>query len=505
MSFKRTVVLGSAGLLALLVGLLVLGPARPPAPGSPASRPLLVYCAAGLKSPVEAAARDYEREFGTPVQLQYGGSGTLLNNLKVSARGDLFVAADSSFVEIGRSNRLLAETLPLARLVPVVVVPKDNPHSIHSLADLLKPGTRIAVANPDAAAVGSLTRKIFTRLGRWNDLTSRTTVFKPTVNDIANDVKLGSVDAGIVWDATAAQYPELAPVHLPEFANAESEVSISVLNACDQPTAALRFARYLAAHDRGLRHFSSQGFRPVDGDAWDPHPRVILYSGSVNRVSIEQTLAEFEKREGVTIERVYNGCGILTAQIRAGQKPDAYFACDVPFMRTVTDHFLPAIEISETRLVLLAQTNLSPRVSSLADLTRPGLRIGIANETQSALGALTARVLDEAGIRQQVMAHVAVQAPTGDLLLNQLRSGGLDVALVYAANASQVANRFTLTPVESSSALAIQPYAVGRVTRHAHLMERLRQALVSTPSRARFEGAGFRWRAPADPDPSPRP
>ncbi len=28
----------------------------------------------------------------------------------------------------------------------------------------------------------------------------RVTVFKPTVSDVANDVKIGSVDAGIVWE-----------------------------------------------------------------------------------------------------------------------------------------------------------------------------------------------------------------------------------------------------------------------------------------------------------------
>ena len=45
--------------------------------GGPDDRPrepLVVYCAAGLKVPVEAAASEYEREYGVPVQLQFGGS-----------------------------------------------------------------------------------------------------------------------------------------------------------------------------------------------------------------------------------------------------------------------------------------------------------------------------------------------------------------------------------------------------------------------------------------------
>jgi hypothetical protein len=38
---------------------------------------LLLFCGAGLKPPVEAAARDDDDEqvYGVPVQLRYGGSG----------------------------------------------------------------------------------------------------------------------------------------------------------------------------------------------------------------------------------------------------------------------------------------------------------------------------------------------------------------------------------------------------------------------------------------------
>ena len=38
----------------------------------------MVYCAAGIKKPVAEAAERYREEFGVEVQLQYGGTGTLL-------------------------------------------------------------------------------------------------------------------------------------------------------------------------------------------------------------------------------------------------------------------------------------------------------------------------------------------------------------------------------------------------------------------------------------------
>lgn len=495
MNSKRSILLGSIALLLGLGFLLLRKPSGNPEAGQ--RQALLVYCAAGLKVPVEAVAAAYQEEFGTEVQLQFGGSGTLLNNLKVAQRGDLFVAADSSFVAIGRSNRLLAEVLPLARQSPVLIVPKANPKSISTIEDLLKPGVRVAIANPDATAVGTLTRSALTHSGHWDRLARSATVFKPTVTDVANDVKLGSVEVGIVWDATAAQYPELAAVRIPEFAGASSEVSICVLNACGQPSQALHFARYLAARDRGLPTFAKQGYKVVEGDVWHPRPEVLLYSGTVNRTAVEPTLQGFEKREGVQVTRVYNGCGILTAQIRAGQKPDAYFACDTSFMETVTNDFQAAVEIAQTAMVLLTQKGNPRGITQLADLARPGLRVGLANEQQSALGALTARLLKRNGLYEKVTPNVSVQAPTGDLLLNQLRAGGLDVALVYAANASQVRDQMEVIEIREPGALAIQPFAVGNRSSHAHLMERLLLALQSAESRQHFEQSGFQWRGPS--------
>jgi len=493
MKSGRIIVWGS--LLAVLVLAWLLGRSGG-ARATSMARPLLVYCAAGLKEPVEAVAREYERESGVRVQLQFGGSGSLLANLRVSRQGDLFIAADTSFIEAGRSNGLLAEVLPLARMTPVVVVPKGNPRGVDSVASLMKPGLRVSLANPDAAAIGAVTRAALMRSGQWAALAASATVFKPTVNDVANDVKLGSVDAGIVWDATAAQYPGLTAVKVPEFQGVTSEVAVAVLKSCGESVAALRFARYLAARDRGLPRFASAGFQPMDGDVWMREPEVVLYSGTVNRTAIEETLREFEVREGVRVTRVYNGCGILTAQIRSGQKPDAYFACDRSFMDTVASGFRPAVELAETSMVLVVRKGNPLGIRTLEDLTRPGLKVGLAQEQQSALGALSARLLRSRGWLDRVRPNVRVEAPTGDLLVNQMRGGGLDVAMVYAVNAVAVGDAVETVAVDDPLAVAVQPYAVGGGTSHGQLMQRLLDRLRSGESRQRFEKAGFRPKTP---------
>src|SRR4051812_1905763 len=84
---------GTVALLAILVALLVSKPTQ-----TASKTPLVMYCAAGLKAPVEAAAKAYELEFGVPIQLQFGGSQTLLANIEISKRGDLYLPADDSYL-----------------------------------------------------------------------------------------------------------------------------------------------------------------------------------------------------------------------------------------------------------------------------------------------------------------------------------------------------------------------------------------------------------------------
>ena len=259
--------LGSVAAALILVVVLARKPADPAAvAGAPAREPLLVYCAAGIKAPIEAVAREFEQSEGVKVQLNYGGSQTLLANLAVSARGDLYIAAEDAYVQMAREKNLVREIIPLAQMRVALAVARGNPKKITTLADLLKTDVRLAQANPDAAAVGKLTREALQKTGEWEPLRAHTIVFKPTVNDVANDLKLGSVDAGFVWDATIRQYPELEAVPVAALTNLIAHVSAGVLTSSKQPTAALRFARFLAARDRGQKQFEQHGFTPVNGE-----------------------------------------------------------------------------------------------------------------------------------------------------------------------------------------------------------------------------------------------
>ncbi len=225
---------------------------------------LIVYCAAGLKKPVEALALQYEQETGVSVSLQYGGTGTLLSQLQIAKRGDLFLAADEGAIADAARLGLIDETLPLVVQHPVIAVRQGNPKRIATLDDLLRPGVKTALPNPDAASIGKVTRNLL-GADRWDALAAAAAVMKPTVTEVAADVTLGAADAAIVWDAIVPQFKGLEAVEQPEFKDHRENASAAVLIACKQREEALRFARYLAAPDKGGAVFAEHGFRPAGG------------------------------------------------------------------------------------------------------------------------------------------------------------------------------------------------------------------------------------------------
>lgn len=459
------------------------------------ARSLTVFCAANLKKPVELVAEQYRKEFGVEVQVQPGPTGTLLSQIQVAKKGDLFIAADDDSLAIAKSKGLIREVLPLVVQHPVIAVAKGNPKGIRVLADLLRDDVKLALPEPGSASIGKVSKRL---LGaQWDALAKQVVVMKPAVTEVAADVQLHTADAAIVWDATITQFKELEGVTAPEISKHEENASAAVLAACNQPQEALKLARYLAAPDKGGKIFQAQGFKLAGGDNWAVKPEMILYSGGVNRLAIEKLLQEFSDREGVTVTTVFNGCGILCAAMKTmgdssnPQFPDAYYACDVCFVPPVAQHFPEAVIMTQTDIVIAVPKGNPHQIKTLADLAQPGLRVGLSNAEQATLGFMTRAILKSMNLYDSVMKNVVVQVPTSDFLINQMRAGGLDAAIVYRVNVQPQAEHLEAIPLPSDKAKAMQPFAVRADSANRRLSQRLLEFLKE--NKASFEKAGFVW------------
>ena len=74
------------------------------------SRAIEFYCAAGMSKPMDEIIKAYREDFpGRKVEVSYSGSGTLLTKIRAQKSGDLYLAADTSYIQIAQEKELAEE------------------------------------------------------------------------------------------------------------------------------------------------------------------------------------------------------------------------------------------------------------------------------------------------------------------------------------------------------------------------------------------------------------
>jgi molybdate transport system substrate-binding protein len=229
----------SVVVVAALVGVLMFtqqpgSPSNPAAPAGSSPTTISLYCAAGLQPPTSEIVKAYEASHHVKFETTFGGSGSLLSDIIVGG-GDLFLAADRLYLVKAEKMHLATQVVPIAYQYPVIVVHRGNPRRISGLDDLMKADVRLSLADPRRAAIGKVVSGLLEKDDRWTALWKKALIQRETVNEVGNDVKLAAADAGIVWNATAAQYPDLEVVRVPEFDGSKNEIAIGLLSSSKDP------------------------------------------------------------------------------------------------------------------------------------------------------------------------------------------------------------------------------------------------------------------------------
>lgn len=174
---------------------------------------LLIYVGAASKPPAEEAASVFEKKTGVRVDLNIGGSGTLLSQMELTQKGDVYFPGSSDYMELAkRKGIVIPETeAKVVYLVPAINVRRGNPKNIKNLRDMTRPGLRVAIGNPENVCVGAyaveVIEKVFSaeeKVAFRKNLVNYTDSCEKTANAIA----LKTVDAVIGWSVFEHWNPE---------------------------------------------------------------------------------------------------------------------------------------------------------------------------------------------------------------------------------------------------------------------------------------------------------
>jgi molybdate transport system substrate-binding protein len=217
--------------------------------GAGQSDELFVYCAAGMRPAVEKVRQSYEADHATKVQISYDGSNKLLGEMELTRKGDLYISGDADYVDSAAAKGFVASRQPVCWFVPVIMVQKGNPRGIKIPADLCAQGIKLGQGDENATAVGRASMAIIAKFNLDRTFWKRNVVLvTQTVNELANAVKLHTIDAAIVWNAVASSYPADADVVAIDPAqNVFPEVDGAVLTFSRHSLAASVFLKYVTS------------------------------------------------------------------------------------------------------------------------------------------------------------------------------------------------------------------------------------------------------------------
>ncbi len=237
---------------------------------SPASREIKVFAGAASKPPLEEIAAQFEARTGIRVALTFGGSGTVLSQMKLSKQGDIYLPGSSDFMELAKKEGVvLPETERIVvYLVPAINVPKGNPRGIQGLEDLAEPGVKVGMARPDTVCVGLYGAEILEKAGLDAEVKKNIVTFVESCEKVANLVALGQVDAVLGWEVFASWNPDkIETVFLPpEKVTRIGYIPVAVSSYTRQPALARQFIDYLTSEE-GKAVFKKWGYLTGEEEA----------------------------------------------------------------------------------------------------------------------------------------------------------------------------------------------------------------------------------------------
>ena len=221
-----------------------------------AADPLMVFCGAAFKRPMEEITGLYQKKTGSKADVIYGGVGTLFSQILLSKQGDVFVVPSPDIMARAQAKGVIksGSVKDIAYVVPCINTQKGNPKNIRGLRDLARPGIRIGLANPEIVYIGAIAVEIIEKnlsADEKKAFRGNVVTYVEDFNKLATLVVLKQVDAVIGMHFLEGWYPDktttvkFGPGEVQRIGSAQA----AVITYSSKKDEADRFITFLASGD----------------------------------------------------------------------------------------------------------------------------------------------------------------------------------------------------------------------------------------------------------------
>jgi molybdate transport system substrate-binding protein len=160
---------------------------------------------------------------------------------------------------------------------------------------------------------------------------------------------------------------------------------------------------------------------------------LVLLCGSSFPKPMEQLCAEFTEQTGITVTTTIAGSEDFLPLVKAGQKGDILVTHD-PYLDYVRDAnaLFDHVHVGYVAPVLAVQEGNPKGLSSIEDLTKPGLKVALTDPQYSTCGEMVFALLEKKGIKDELLKNVENRLTKGHSTLGTfLKTEAVDAVIMW--------------------------------------------------------------------------
>jgi molybdate transport system substrate-binding protein len=225
----------------------------------------------------------------------------------------------------------------------------------------------------------------------------------------------------------------------------------------------------------------------------NPGGELTVFAASSLTTAFNQIGTDFEAANpGTTVTFNYGSSTDLAAQVASEGTADVFASASATAMDTVAKD--PGVrnrtDFATNQLVIITPTDDPAGVSTLQDLTKPGVQLVLGAEGVP-VGDYARQMLDENKLTDEVMPNVVSNEPDDASVVAKVQAGEADAGIVYTSDIENNAGVRGVSIPTTQNVIATYPIAVVTGSAHTDLAASFVDYVAGSQGEATLQQDGF--------------
>lgn len=226
---------------------------------------------------------------------------------------------------------------------------------------------------------------------------------------------------------------------------------------------------------------------------------LFVFAGAGLKIPVQEASDQFSKKTRIIVDVNYAGAGSLLSQMELTRTGDVFISGGEPDYMAAQNKDLVGepVYLAYHVPVLAIQKENPKTITSVTDLTNPGMKVALGDEKSTAIGKASKSIFETLGISDAVEKNVILRTTTINELVLALESGTIDATILTLDQIKPEIMDIIPLPDQVNSILRI-PAGVTTFSTNPEVSAEFIAYISSNEGKAIFQKHGF----PTYPNPS---